>query len=173
MDHLPKYSRPEVERRWLVEPSKIKGLSKETYRLIEDVYIKNTHLRLRKLTEPDGTTLFKLGKKYGKFSPLSEPITTLYLDAVEYQCLSALEGQSAVKKRYAIAGGSLDIYEKPNSGLMIFELEFSDEASARSYHPPVFVSAEITGNERYSGFQLAQHPTEGPVSASDDTNTRF
>jgi CYTH domain-containing protein len=160
MDPFPKYSMPEVERRWLVDAAKIGGLSKETYRLIEDVYIKNSHLRLRKMTAPDGTTLFKLGKKYGKFSHLSEPMTTLYLDAEEYKCLSALDGQFAVKKRYALAGGSLDVYEKPNSGLMIFELEFANEETARRYHPPEFVLAEITGNEQYTGFKLAQNLTD-------------
>jgi len=160
MDHLPKYSMPEVERRWLVDAAKIANLSQETYRLIEDVYIKNSHLRLRKMTAPDGKTLFKLGKKYGKRSLLSEPMTTLYLDAEEYKCLSALEGQFAVKKRYSLAGGSLDVYEKPNSGLMIFELEFADEETARRYLPPEFVLAEITGNEQYTGFKLAQNLTD-------------
>jgi hypothetical protein len=68
MDPFPKYSMPEVERRWLVDAAKIGGLSKETYRLIEDVYIKNSHLRLRKMTAPDGTTLFKLEFSRKRFS---------------------------------------------------------------------------------------------------------
>ena len=60
-----------------------------------------------------------------------------------------------MERRYTLSGGSLDVYQEPNSGLMVFELEFQDEDSARRYAPPGFVSREITNEPGFSGFSLA------------------
>lgn len=155
----PKYAIVEIERRWLVDSSAVGALEKVPFRRCEDLYIDNSRLRLRKITEPNGIQLFKLGKKYGKRSALSEPITTLYLDETEYTQLLQLRGSAASKRRYSIAGGSLDVYERPMAGFMIFELEFASEEAARKYQPPEFITREITDEARYSGFQLARaHP---------------
>lgn len=155
MNDLPKYARLEIERRWLVDATAMGELANVPYRLIEDLYVGESRLRLRKITEPSGNALFKFGKKYGKHSPLSEPITNLYLTEGEYRQLASLAGISAAKRRYAIAGGSLDVYQRPHSGLMIFELEFDDEAAAQRFRPPHFVTREITGDAAFSGFALA------------------
>jgi CYTH domain-containing protein len=151
----PKYSIPEIERRWLVDQAAVGELQDLPFRLIEDLYLEGTRLRLRKITHQDGSVLFKLGKKYGKRTPLSEPITTLYLTAEEYAVFAGLPGLAVAKRRYALSGGSLDFYQEPNSGLMLFELEFQDEDAARLYAPPDFVSREITNEPRFGGFALA------------------
>ena len=153
---LPRYSIMEVERRWLVDTAAVGDLARIPYRLFEDLYVHCSRLRLRKITEASRNALFKLGKKYGKRSVLSEPITTLYLTEGEYQQFSGLAGLFASKRRYAVAGGFLDVYQQPHSGLMIFELEFEDEASAQLYRPPHFVTREITGDSNFSGFSLAK-----------------
>ena len=152
---LPRYSIVEVERRWLVDPAAVGDLSRTAFRFYEDLYINGSRLRLRKITEPDGNVLFKLGRKYGKRSQLSEPITTLYLTEGEYQLLSCLTGYWASKRRYAVEGGFVDVYQRPTLVPMIFELEFKDETSAMRYSPPDFVTREITGDSNFSGFQLA------------------
>ncbi|GEM_PF-5094268 len=107
------------------------------------------------MTDSNGATIFKLGKKYGKLSSLSEPITTLYLTEEEHESFSGLPGYSAKKTRYEISGGSLDLYQGPNSGFMLFELEFENELIAKEYVPPEFVLDEITNDGNYSGFSLA------------------
>ena len=152
---VPKYSIAEIERRWLVDATAVGNLSNVPSRLVEDLYISESRLRLRKMTEQSGNVVYKLGKKYGKSSELSEPITTLYLDEHEYMRLNVLPGIRATKRRYTIAGGSLDVYENPSPGLTIFELEFQDESSAREYRPPNFIAKEITNERAYSGFEIA------------------
>jgi CYTH domain-containing protein len=153
----------EVERRWLVDPSAVGDLANIPYRLIEDLYVGASRLRLRKITDGSGNAVFKLGKKYGKQSALSEPITSLYLSEDEYRQLAGLPGCAVSKRRYTIAGGSLDVYQTPNAssmifdhaGCMIFELEFDDDAAAGRFRPPPFVTREITGDPAFSGFALA------------------
>ena len=151
----PRYALDEIERRWLVNSAAVGDMTNHTFRLYED-----SRLRLRRITEPDGTVIYKLGKKYGKRTRLSEPITTLYLDKGEYDRLRCLEGSISVKRRYALAGGSLDIYQLPNPGLMIFELEFASEAAAAAYQPPAFVTREVTDQPEHSGYRLSMHREE-------------
>ena len=142
MTSVPKYSAMEIERRWLVDLSRVGDLDPGSSRRIEDLYIEGSRLRLRKVTEPDGRCVFKFGKKYGKLSTASEPVTNLYLTEEEHDRLSRLPGSATLKRRYAVAGGVLDIYER--SDVAVFEIEFDDEASAWSYRPPHFVTQEIT-----------------------------
>ena len=151
----PKYALMEIERRWLVDPAAVGDLADVPYRLVEDLYVSGSRLRLRKTTEPSGSAVFKFGKKYGKRSVLSEPITNLYLTQAEHRQLSGLAGFAASKRRYSIAGGSLDVYQRADSQLIIFELEFDDEAAAQRYVPPPFVTREITDDPAFSGYSLA------------------
>ena len=120
LEQMPRYAIAEIERRWLVNATAIADLALVPFRRYEDLYIDGSRLRLRRITEPGGSKIFKLGKKYGKRSLLSEPMTTLYLDEAEYDRLRQLPGSAAWKRRYAIAGGSLDVYERPNPGFMVF-----------------------------------------------------
>jgi CYTH domain-containing protein len=156
---IPKYSALEIERRWLVDLSAVGNLP--AFRRIQDLYVEGSRLRLRKITEPDGRFIFKFGKKYGKRSNASEPVTNLYLTEAEYDQLFKLPGFITVKRRYSIAEGALDIYEQPRPGLAIFEIEFDDEASAQSYRPPHFVTLEITAESSFSGVSLAEATMEG------------
>jgi CYTH domain-containing protein len=151
----PKYSIEEIERRWLVDASRLGDYQASPHRTIQDRYLSGTGLRLRRIQPTEGEAVYKLGKKYGKIAPFVEPITTIYLSAQEYAALAGLDGRSVRKVRYAFAGGSLDIYSNPNDGLIIFELEFPSLAAASSYAPPPFVREEITGNSHYSGAALA------------------
>jgi len=156
MISAPKYSAMEIERRWLVDLSLAMDLSCASFRKIEDLYIEGSRLRLRKITECDGGCIFKLGKKYGKSSTASEPVTTLYLTEAEHVRFSKLPGAATLKRRYSVAGGAIDIYQRPRPGLAVFEIEFHDEESATSYRPPPFVTREITGESSFSGVSLAE-----------------
>lgn len=152
-DH-PKYSLPEIERRWLVAPNELSMLEGQPYREIEDLYVDGTRLRLRKISSTNGEVVFKFCKKYGQRSPLSQPITNLYLSKEEYQALAQLSGKVTRKRRYAVAGGSVDVYEG-TPVIAVFEIEFASEQEAACYQPPSFVSEEVTHDEPYTGAVLA------------------
>lgn len=150
----PKYSIAEIERKWLVEPDALPSLEGQPYREIEDLYIAGTQLRLRRMESTDGQVVFKLCKKYGKTTALSEPITNLYLSEAEYRLLSGLAGNTVRKRRYSVAGGALDVYE--GGVITTFEVEFGSEAEAQRYVPPALVGREVTNLEAYSGAALAE-----------------
>ena len=151
----PKYSLPEIERRWLVPAAFLDGLAGQPHRVIEDVYIERTRLRLRAIHEPDGRVAYKLCKKYGRSDSLAQPITNIYLSGDEYLALLALGGSRVRKQRYAVADGAIDVYLSPVP-LGIFEIEFPSEQAAAAYVPPRFVGREVTDDMDYSGASLAR-----------------
>ena len=152
---IPKYAHLEIERRWLVDLASVGSLDGVPYRTIEDVYLPDTGLRLRKMTGPDGTAVFKFCKKYGKSSALSEAMTNLYLSEAEHARLHAcLGGVAVTKRRYAVQGGAIDLYAGAGD-LAVFEIEFDSEAHAAAYVPPAFATIEITADPAYSGAALA------------------
>jgi CYTH domain-containing protein len=155
MTDLPKYSRVEIERRWLVDPTQLGDLGRYARREIEDLYVSDSRLRLRKIRGPADEVTFKLGKKYGKHTPLSEPVTNLYLTEHEYRQLRSLPGSRTRKHRYMLSGGALDVYVEPRPGLVVFEVEFADEHSAEAYQPPRFATREITAEAALSGMSVA------------------
>lgn len=152
----PKYTQPEIERRWLV-PDAAAPLSIATrQRQISDAYLEGGRLRLRRVSEPGKPTLYKLGKKYARETGPAEAVVTVYLSEGEYQALRALPGRAVHKVRYTVSGGALDMYAEPRAGLAVFEMEFTDPRAAADYRPPGFVGEEITGRAQYSGFALAE-----------------
>ncbi|HKR36264.1 MAG TPA: hypothetical protein VJT10_15590 [Steroidobacteraceae bacterium] len=155
MTEPPKYSLMEIERRWLVDLSAV-DLRSTPFREIDDLYIEGSRLRLRSISGSNELT-FKLCKKYGKRTALSEPITNLYLTDEEYRRLAVLPGHRTRKRRYSLQVGSLDVYVEPNQGLAVLEVEFADERSAKEFAPPHFATREITGEAEFSGASLAEH----------------
>jgi CYTH domain-containing protein len=149
-----KYSSLEIERRWLVDLSAV-DLGHTPFREIEDLYIADSRLRLRKVSGPN-EVIFKLGKKYGKRTALSEPMTNLYLTENEYRRLATLPGHHTRKRRYSLQRGSLDVYFEPNEDLAVYEVEFDDEQSAAEFKPPSFVTREITNESAFSGASLEE-----------------
>jgi CYTH domain-containing protein len=49
----------------------------------------------------------------------------------------------------------IDVYRGPLAGLIVAEVEFEDEDSARGFSPPPWFSRELTGDPRYSNQRLA------------------
>lgn len=150
----PKYSLAEIERRWLVSPDFLSNLERLPYRVVEDLYIANTRLRLRKMSSPTGEPVYKLCKKYGRDASLANPITNIYLSEDEYRVFSVLDGARISKRRYAVAGGSIDVYAG-GEAIAIFEMEFDSESDAVGYVPPAFTGEEVTDRAQYSGASLA------------------
>jgi CYTH domain-containing protein len=152
---IPKYAALEIERRWLVDLAAVGDLSNVPYRDIEDRYLADSRLRLRRIAHPDGAVVYKLGKKYGRRPAGAEPVTNIYLTRLEHEWLSVLPGAVTLKRRYRVAGGALDIHRRPREGLAIFEVEFEHEEAARDYRPPSFTLGEITGQPAFTGAALA------------------
>jgi len=136
----PKYSLPEIERRWLVDVSRVDFDALPTPTSIVDRYLHGTKLRLRKM-ENEEEVLYKFVKKYGREGWM-EPITNLYLDQAEYEVLAALPADEIRKKRYKLDGGSLDIIDGEPS-VCIYEKEFETVEQASAFIPPAYVKEEL------------------------------
>lgn len=153
MNERPKYSIPEIERRWTVSRAALPNLERLTKATISDKYLSGSRLRLRKIRYDSGVQ-YKIGKKYGDRRGFSESITNIYLSQNEYELLCRANGLDVTKIRYRFAGGSIDIYvgeELP----ILFSVEFTDEIEASNYEPPDFAKKEVTNDPEFSGFALA------------------
>ena len=151
-----KYAAIEIERRWIAGAEAVRLVEGSAYCEIEDLYVAGTSMRLRAVRSLDQQPVFKLCKKYGKPKDgFSEAITNLYLSETEHRLLAArLHGNRACKRRYALAGGALDVYADP-AQTVVFEMEFGSEAEAAAYSPPSFVAQEVTHAQAFSGAGIA------------------
>ena len=155
-----KYAKPERERRFLLA-EKPDGLELCRYKVIEDQYLENTRLRLRKTTM-QGEIKYKLTKKV----PLQtkehreEWVSTIYLSESEYLGMSQLPGKSIRKKRFYFSLESglmlgIDEIELKDQIIWIAELEF-ETAESMDFQLPFSEFKEITNEPSFSGKALAQ-----------------
>lgn len=152
----PKYALLENERRFLVEPQNCPNLNLTTARRIEDRYLTNTRLRLRKISSANAAPIYKLCRKYESGDAFSAPITNLYLTDTEYQLLLGLSGHDIAKTRYTHDGYSIDIFEGPEDGLIIAEIEAPTRAALIDIAPPGWATREITADPDLTGAALAK-----------------
>lgn len=162
-----KYARRERERRFLFEAQPA-GHVERTVR-IADRYLANTRMRLRQAAElaPDGTErsiIYKLTQKLP--GPGGGPglITTMYLTSDEYDLVSLLPAASLHKTRLSIPPLGVDLFEGALTGLVLGEVEFSDDETMAAFVPPVGARAEVTYDERFTGGRLVT--TTAPVLAA-------
>jgi len=152
---IPKYARPEYERRFLVRD--IPDLSVTAFRLIEDLYIDGTRLRLRKITRRDGDTQHKLCKKYPGEGDGPLAIVNIYLTSQEYDLLSTLAGKGVRKKRYDMVASALgmDVFEGHLAGLVLCEFEAESLAALDTFVPPPWIGRDVSDDPFFSGGHLA------------------
>ena len=150
----PKYALPEIERRWLVARELAQPLLHDQSSRITDTYLANSRLRLRRIDDAEGRSVFKFCRKYGDRQGPVESITNLYLDAAEYHLLASLPGDRVIKHRHRQTAGAIDVYG--SNALHVFEIEFDALDAAIRYTPPAFVGQEITDDLNYSGLMLAR-----------------
>jgi CYTH domain-containing protein len=158
----PKYAHVERERRWLVDATARPFLDDLPSVLIEDRYVEDSRMRLRRMTDSlSGRQSLKLTKKYEAADPLARPIVTAYLDEAEYALLAALPARALVKRRFTLADGghdfSLDRFEGPLDGLELIEIEQAEDAALRMLSPPIWAGREVSDDARYQGGTLARH----------------
>jgi CYTH domain-containing protein len=154
--HVPKYALVEHERRFIVPAANCPALG--VARLIEDLYLRDSRLRLRAITdERTGERTFKLCKKYLGRDRISGPIVNIYLTAMEHEALARQPGAWLRKRRHAIDGGfSLDQFEGPLEGLLICEAEAESREAALALSFPAWVGREVTDDLAFTGGELAR-----------------
>lgn len=166
---LPKYSKLENERRFLV--LKAPNLAGAPYRLVEDLYLEAGRLRLRRITDEE-TVQRKLCKKYGGDDPVSAPVTNLYLSEVEYAVFEGLPGWRLRKRRYRLDGYSLDVFEGALSGLMLAEVEAESRGAVLALSPPSWAAAEVTADPFFTGGNLCRISTAELATALSSAQSR-
>ena len=159
---LLKYAKVERERRWLLDGLPPLPDDARQVRIV-DRYLHGTRLRLREVTETDGTVVRKLGHKVRLGDDAREvACTSLYLDDAEWAALSALPGDVLSKLRVFVPHGehmvALDVFEAPYDGLVLVEIDAGDRPVAwpedlpERYH----VVREVTDDEAFTGAALAR-----------------
>ena len=161
MDEESKYTRVEYERRFLVAPGIGWEKSVKSYsKLFEDIYLSNTRMRLRVLTDSDSDRrIIKLTKKEPSVSPYFRTIGRIMLTQNEYDILSRLDGRCITKVRhYCDHHGrifSIDVFQDELDGLILSEVESDGLDDLMSIEPPAFAATEVTEDPFFDGGNLA------------------
>lgn len=149
-----RYVRIEREQRFLLETVPADA---GPPRLIDDVYLNGTTLRLRRVTDGE-RVVHKLTQKVRLVSddPSAVALTNIYLTAAEHLRLSALGGDALQKTRRPWRCGgriwAVDAFAGRWTGLVLAELE-NDEALTVDLQPPLL--ADLSHDERFAGGALA------------------
>ena len=161
-DKEMKYARHEHERRFLLAELPA-GHPIRTV-AIHDRYITNTRLRLRRWqqTKPsEEAPVFKLTQKVPAASGGSGLITNTYLCESEYDVFATLPAAALSKTRHSIAPLGVDVFAGELAGLLLAEIEFDTAEELQSFAVPEFAVAEVTGDPRFTGGQLAVTDARG------------
>ena len=156
----PKYAHIERERRFLVDRASRPELAGLPFVRIEDRYVMDTRLRLRRMSDSaTGQVVHKLTKKYEAADALSRPIVTAYLSEAEYEVFVSLPAGSLSKRRYPVVTPhgtfSIDLFDGTLEGLELAEIELADDAALRDLPPPSWAIADVSSDGRYDGDRLA------------------
>ena len=159
-----KYAHVERERRYIPLGS-IGEIFPIRNLLIQDRYLDESTLRLRRIEEEDKSIVFKLGQKIrvGEDRPLRIAHTTMYLSESEFELLIALPAKVLEKRRSIFPLGELhfavDEFEGELAGLLLVEVDLGTEGAT---HPalPFEKLIEVTLDERFTGGALASTSSE-------------
>ena len=157
-----KYARFELERRFVVGRVP-EGIDQDLGWRISDRYIKDTHLRLRRMQPLNGgKTIFKLGQKQAPSPPdfSRTTITNIYLSQGEYALLAELDARELHKLRHSIEHDdrifSVDVFDAHLTGLILAEVGFqTHDEMDRLLDLPPWVIREVSDDIRFTGAALA------------------
>lgn len=147
----------EIERKFLVAPEQL-PFRPEDYpcRMIEQAYLcTDPVVRVRR----DNDSYFLTYKSKGL---LAREEYNLPLTEEAYRHLIAkADGKIITKKRYVIPLEDglkleLDIFAEPFAPLVLAEIEFPDEDSARSYEAPPWLGEDVTYSSQYHNSTLSR-----------------
>lgn len=153
-----KYARVERERRFLLAgPPPASAVSAS--RRITDRYLPGTRLRLRRIDYLESQAReFKFTQKVPAGQPgyVQGLITNTYLSETEYALLASLPADVLSKTRFSLPPLGVDVFDPPLHGLVMAEAEFATDEEARSFPLPPLAVAEVTGDARFTGGNLAR-----------------
>lgn len=149
----------EIERKYLI-PDIPSGLDIQKTRLIEQGYLCTSPVvRIRR----DNDEYFLTYKSKGLMvrEEYNLPLTR---EAYEH-LLPKADGTVIAKRRYVIPleapweglSIELDLFSGSWEGLVIAEVEFPDEKTARAFCPPEWFGEEVTFDGRYHNSWLSRH----------------
>ncbi|MCW2857387.1 MAG: hypothetical protein JWR52_3002 [Marmoricola sp.] len=124
---------------------------------INDRYLVGTRLRLREVTQNDGSVVRKLGHKVRLTpGPAEVACTNLYLSDDEWGLLISLPAKLLHKRRHIVErDGLLVAVDEHDDGTLIAEIDDRDEPS--SFIPDwLEVVEDVSSDERWTGSQLAR-----------------
>jgi hypothetical protein len=151
-----KYALIERERRFLLRAIPVGEPSRSF--LIEDRYLRDTRIRLRRMTDlgRDGSVNYKLTQKIP--APAGTPglITTFYLSRAEYEAMLGIPADTLRKTRSSFPPLGVDVFDGPLRGLILAEAEFEDDRDEADFHPPPDAVAEVTADLRFTGGRLVR-----------------
>jgi CYTH domain-containing protein len=161
-DKSGKYSAVERERRFLL--ARVPGGPCVRRAELTDRYLAGSRVRLRRTVETtaEGTvTVRKLTQKIP--NPEGGPglLTTFYLSEEEHALFDRLPGAVLVKTRFSLPPLGVDLFGGSLAGLVLGEIEFSDDRSMAEFVPPDDVVAEVTEDVRFTGGRLVE--TDAPA----------
>lgn len=152
-----KYARVEIERRFLLagvpDDAEISAV-----REIDDRYLDETRLRLRRMAQVGGSTQLKLTQKIPAPDGRARrgALTTMYLCESEHAAFARLPAAALRKSRLSIAPYAVDVFHGELEGLHLAEAEFTTVEDAAALVPADFCHAEVTADRRFTGGELAR-----------------
>jgi CYTH domain-containing protein len=169
MNNPSKHARIERERRFLL-PEFPNDIDQSQFRSIDDLYITNTRLRLRRVTDSDyGTIDFKLTQKI-PIDGARAQVTTVYLTEEEYEVLAMLPGRRLTKRRYRHSWGTtrygVDAFAGPLHGLVLCEAEVGTDAALDLLAAPTVGCVEVTDALAFRGATLANAAPEATLESA-------
>lgn len=146
----------EIERKFLVRKLP-HPLANFPHRQIEQGYLAissgGTQVRLRRSADSHTLTY-----KRGAGTAREEREIDLTHEQFE-QLWPGTDGKRLIKTRCEIPLGALtveiDIYSGRHTGIIVAEVEFDDEATARDFQPPPWLGDDVSHDPRYSNQLLA------------------
>jgi adenylate cyclase len=159
---VPKYTRIEYERRFLVDQACAWQLSAKPYsKLLQDHYLDCGRLRVRRLEDSDtGRVAFKLTKKFESDSMFAQPIVSIWLSLAEYEALKSLPGRDLSKRRYYDEYGGLvfaiDVFHGKLDGLILCETESESLDALQAVRFPDYARWEVTEDTLFTGGSLCR-----------------
>ena len=151
---LLKYARVERERRFLIA-----ALPTEAARTIriEDHDIDGSRMRLRQMTNPDGSIVRKLGHKVRLTEgPADVACTWLYLTEGDWQLLRQHPSRTLEKTRHLIhRDGYVVAVDELNDGTLVAEID-DGEGAPKPIPGSLDVIRDVSDDEAWTGAALAR-----------------
>ena len=151
----------EIERKFLVEPDRLPFRPEEyPHRKIEQAYLCTSPVvRIRR----DGDEYYLTYKSKGLM--VREEYNLPLTEEAYRHLREKADGRIIEKTRYVIPLESsfaleLDIFEGDLAPLVLGEIEFPDEGSARDYHAPEWLGEDVTYSTLYHNSTLSQIPVK-------------